>query len=158
MLTALPDGPARLAALLDLIDRARSRLQLCYYIFAADTCGYQVRDALHVADAVAAWVSVLDRFDAVRGRVFNLGGGPSNAISLRELLERIAVLHGNPPSVLFAAWRPGDQPWYVSNIEAIRSALRWEPQVPLAQGLPSLLGWIQERFGAHAAKAAEGRR
>lgn len=49
VLTALPEGPARLAALLDLIDRARSRLQLCYYIFAADTCGYQVRDALTMA-------------------------------------------------------------------------------------------------------------
>lgn len=48
-LTALPDGPERLAALLDLIDRARTRLQLCYYIFAADAAGYQVRDALIVA-------------------------------------------------------------------------------------------------------------
>jgi len=38
--------------------------------------GLQVRDALHVSDAVAAWTAVLDGIATVRGRIFNLGGGP----------------------------------------------------------------------------------
>jgi CDP-paratose 2-epimerase len=39
--------------------------------------GYQVRDALHVADAANAWLAALDHIALVRGRTFNLGGGPS---------------------------------------------------------------------------------
>src|SRR5206468_11792722 len=45
--------------------------------------GYQVRDALHVDDAVAAWLAVLDQIDSSRGEIFNLGGGPDNSLSLR---------------------------------------------------------------------------
>src|SRR3954447_21181497 len=40
--------------------------------------GCQVRDVLHVSDAVAAWLSTLDHIDDVKGSVFNLGGGAGN--------------------------------------------------------------------------------
>jgi CDP-paratose 2-epimerase len=108
--------------------------------------GYQVRDALYVEDAVAAWLGVLDRINEVSGRIFNLGGGPANAVSLRELLHLIEELRGEPPEIRFDAWRPGDQPWYVSNIGAISQALDWSPRMPLRQGLGMLQGWIDRRF------------
>jgi CDP-paratose 2-epimerase len=108
--------------------------------------GLQVRDALHVSDAVTAWLAVLENIQAVRGRVFNLGGGADNAISLLELIDEIAQMRGAAPSFSFDDWRPGDQPWYVSRIEAIRSAVGWTPQVPLPQGLRSLLDWLERRF------------
>jgi CDP-paratose 2-epimerase len=109
--------------------------------------GLQVRDALHVSDAVRAWISVLDHMAAVRGRVFNVGGGIDNAISLLELIDHIAQMRGTAQSFAFDDWRPGDQPWYVSRTDAIASALAWKPQVPLRQGLRSLLEWLEERFG-----------
>src|SRR3954468_8071950 len=37
--------------------------------------GKQVRDALHVSDALRAWLAVLDNIHSVSGRIFNLGGG-----------------------------------------------------------------------------------
>jgi CDP-paratose 2-epimerase len=113
--------------------------------------GLQVRDALHVSDAVRAWIAVLDNIDAAGGRVFNLGGGPANAISLLELIEEIARLRGAAPSFSFDAWRPGDQPWYVSNTEAIASAVGWKPEVSLPDGLRSLLDWLEGRFGPEQA-------
>jgi CDP-paratose 2-epimerase len=109
--------------------------------------GLQVRDALHVSDATRAWIAVLDSIDAVSGRVFNLGGGADNAISLLELIDEIAQMRGAAPLFSFDAWRPGDQPWYVSGIEAIESALGWRPEVPLRAGLWSLLEWLEGRFG-----------
>ena len=33
--------------------------------------------------------------DAVKGRAFNLGGGPANAVSLRELLAHMSGLLGH---------------------------------------------------------------
>jgi cardiolipin synthase len=52
----LPDGPDRLAALLDLIGSAKKSLRLLYYIFAPDRSGELVREAL--IDAVNRGVDV----------------------------------------------------------------------------------------------------
>jgi CDP-paratose 2-epimerase len=115
--------------------------------------GLQVRDALHVSDAAAAWIAVLENIATVRGRVFNLGGGPENAISLLELIDQIALMRGAAPSLSFDGWRPGDQPWYVSRFEALSSAVGWRPQVPLREGLQSLLEWLEGRFGPAGANS-----
>jgi CDP-paratose 2-epimerase len=104
--------------------------------------GHQVRDALFVEDAVNAWIEALNRIDDVRGRVFNLGGGPLNAISLRGMLDLIGKLRGRNPDVRFDAWRPGDQPWYVSDIRAISRALDWKPHTAIPQGLRALERWL----------------
>jgi CDP-paratose 2-epimerase len=109
--------------------------------------GYQVRDALFVQDAVAAWLGALERIEEVKGRVFNLGGGRANSVSLREMMQLIAELHGRHPDVSYDEWRPGDQPWYVSDITAISDALRWTPRVGIREGLHRLNGWLSERFG-----------
>jgi CDP-paratose 2-epimerase len=109
--------------------------------------GLQVRDALHVSDAARAWIAILDNIGTTRGRVFNLGGGPDNAISLLELIDEIARLRGAAPSFSFDTWRPGDQPWYVSRTEALTSAVGWKPEVKLQEGLRSLLDWLEGRFG-----------
>jgi len=107
--------------------------------------GCQVRDALYVADAVDAWLAVLDNIERTRGRVFNLGGGPANAISLLELIDQITQLSG-PVKFGFADWRPGDQPWYVTDICALTEATGWRPATPFAQGLRALQGWLTTRF------------
>jgi CDP-paratose 2-epimerase len=120
--------------------------------------GLQVRDALHVSDAVAAWIAVLEQMESIRGRVFNLGGGPENTISLLELIEQIALMRGAAPSLSFDRWRPGDQPWYVSRFDALTSAVGWKPQVSLREGLQSLLDWLERRFGSARANSPRGLR
>jgi CDP-paratose 2-epimerase len=112
--------------------------------------GLQVRDALHVSDAVAAWIAILDHIDDVSGRVFNLGGGTENTVSLLELIGLIAELRGARPEIKFAPWRPGDQPWYVSRIRALSDALGWQPRVNLRDGLRTLDAWLERRFGSMA--------
>jgi CDP-paratose 2-epimerase len=115
--------------------------------------GYQVRDALFIDDAVAAWLAARDRIDKVSGRIFNLGGGPQNAISLLEAIERIALHRGVSPELRFADWRPGDQPWYVSDIRAISAELDWSPRVSLSSGLKQLYEWISNGVAGSGASA-----
>jgi CDP-paratose 2-epimerase len=110
--------------------------------------GLQVRDALHIRDAVAAWLATLDNIDRTAGRIFNLGGGAKNAISLLELLAMIGQLRGECPKISFRPWRPGDQPWYVSNLNAISTAIGWQPRISLQEGLRSLEQWLTERFAS----------
>jgi cardiolipin synthase len=62
-LTLITEGPARLEALLKLIDESRSTLRLLFYMFASDDSGTRVRDALVRAAQRGVEVSLLtDRF------------------------------------------------------------------------------------------------
>jgi CDP-paratose 2-epimerase len=108
--------------------------------------GYQVRDALYVEDAVNAWIAALDRIDLSGGRIFNLGGGTGNAVSLWETLAVIGELLGRKPQVCCAPWRPGDQLWYISGIDAISRTLDWTPRISLRDGLSALKSWLSSRF------------
>lgn len=58
-LTLLPDGPARLDALVALIEGAERTLRLLYYMFDADRSGTRVRDALLAAVDRGVKVSLL---------------------------------------------------------------------------------------------------
>jgi cardiolipin synthase len=58
-LTPIVDGPARLAALIGLIEAAERDLRLIYYIFAADVAGTAVRDAMVAAARRGVRVSLL---------------------------------------------------------------------------------------------------
>src|SRR5690606_32624954 len=85
--------------------------------------GCQVRDILFVDDVVEAYVQALRKIGKVAGRVFNMGGGPANAVSLLDILGFIGKLQGRPPELRFADWRTGDQKYYVSDIRPARKAL-----------------------------------
>ena len=108
--------------------------------------GRQVRDILHVSDAVAAYRAVLANMDTVSGRAFNLGGGPSNAVSLRDVLEEIARL-GSPPRVIHAETRPGDQPWFVADTAALSAATGWRARIGWREGLADLARWLRAERG-----------
>src|SRR6185295_3483301 len=52
--------------------------------------GKQVRDLLFVDDLVRAFQLAAERIDVTAGRVYNIGGGPANSISIwRELGPRL---------------------------------------------------------------------
>jgi CDP-paratose 2-epimerase len=106
--------------------------------------GRQVRDVLYVEDAVAAYLAALERAESLSGRVFNLGGGPANTLSLRELLLHVEHCTGVAPTVRYGQWRPGDQPWYVSDTGAFSRATGWQPRVGMEEGLLRLTGWLAE--------------
>jgi CDP-paratose 2-epimerase len=117
--------------------------------------GFQVRDVLYVDDAVSAYMLGMDRIDALAGQAFNLGGGPQNTLSLRELLGLIGEITGRPPRVDFDGWRPGDQPWYVSDTSAFAAASGWRAEVSVRDGLQRLAAWLGEAFAQKPAAARE---
>ena len=113
--------------------------------------GRQVRDVLHVGDAVSAYLSAWSRIDAIAGRAYNLGGGPANAISLLQLVAHIEDLLGRRVDVTFACWRPGDQRYFVADAAAARRDLALAPALGWRAGIARLA----EHFGAVALEAAE---
>ena len=94
--------------------------------------GHQVRDILHVGDAVTAYRTVLKNIDHLTGQAFNLGGGTNNAVSLRIVLDEIATLTGRPVRISYAQQRPGDQVYFVANSRSTGRAGRVAPYHSLA--------------------------
>ena len=118
--------------------------------------GRQVRDVLFVDDLVDAFLLAREHGPKLAGRAFNMGGGPANAISLLDLLDRIEDLHGRRPKVDFDQWRTGDQRYYVSDTRAFQQATGWQPKVGADDGIERLYRWLAARQ-ARPAPAARPR-
>src|SRR5215813_3546751 len=109
--------------------------------------GKQLRDVLFVDDVVRAFRLVTDRIDRAAGEVFNIGGGPSNTISVwAEFGQLVAELAGPDISVNFDDWRPGDQPCYVSDIRKARELLDWRPLIDKETGVRRLWEWASSNL------------
>ena len=106
--------------------------------------GMQVRDILFIDDLLEAFLLAQAHMPKLSGQAFNIGGGPSQAVSLLELIDLIADLHGERPAVHYADWRSGDQRYYVSDTRKFRAATGWAPQVGVRHGLKILYQWLSE--------------
>lgn len=106
--------------------------------------GKQVRDVLDVDDLVELFARAIERRDAVAGRVYNVGGGASNTLSLLELIASIERRTGRRVPLSFAAWRPGDQKVYVSDVRKAERELGWRPAIGVEAGLDRLFAWAPQ--------------
>jgi CDP-paratose 2-epimerase len=104
--------------------------------------GYQVRDVLFVEDLLDAYMAAVARIEVAQGSVYNLGGGPENALSLRELVHKLDGLSGRPLEVRHADWRPGDQRVFIADVRKARRELGWSPRVGVDLGLGKLHAWL----------------
>lgn len=96
--------------------------------------GRQVRDLLFVADLIEALLLAQAQMPKLSGQAFNIGGGPTQAISLLELIELVAELHGESPTVT----------------RKFRAATGWAPQVSVRHGVKRLYQWLLESRGLSA--------
>ena len=76
------------------------------------------------------------------GNAFNIGGGAENSISLLELLDLLADLHGRDISICFEDWRAADQRYYVTDTSKFSAMAGWKPSVGVNEGVRRLYEWI----------------
>ena len=105
--------------------------------------GMQVRDILFVDDLINAFLLAQQNMKRLAGGAYNIGGGPTNSISLLELLDLIAELHGGDVSVHFENWRAADQRYYVANTSKFGGLTGWKPQVGVHEGVRRLYKWLR---------------
>ncbi|MEP7341477.1 MAG: NAD-dependent epimerase/dehydratase family protein [Acidobacteriota bacterium] len=104
--------------------------------------GKQARDILFIEDLLDAFDAAAARIETAAGRIYNIGGGPHNTISLLDLLAYLKHELGLPVPCTRSDWRPGDQRIYVSDISRAQAELGWAPRVGWAQGLELLYQWV----------------
>jgi CDP-paratose 2-epimerase len=115
----------------------QSNLRLRYIGF--DGHGLQVRDALHPSDLAALVAAQLGDSDPQKmDRIWNVGGGLANAMSLAELsiwcsdrfVPRVVNQNLEP--------RPFDLPWIVMDGALAQSRWGWQPATRLEQILSEI--------------------
>lgn len=105
--------------------------------------GKQVRDQIHSADVISAFVEFAKNPRC--GEVYNLGGGRQNSASILECIAKIEALLAKKISHRYVDQpRVGDHICYISDLTKLRSHYpRWQIQWPLDK--------IFERMAATAA-------
>ena len=112
--------------------------------------GNQVRDILHVSDAVAAYRGLLADIDRLTGTAFNLGGGPANAVSLHAVVAEIEAATGAAPRLTREDWRTGDQLYFVADTRRLQQAIGWQARIGWRDGLRDLATWLGADLAALA--------
>jgi len=96
-----------------------------------------VRDILYVDDFSQACQYFIG--SGIEFGLYNLGGGPNNATSLRHILKRVGEMIDIEPVIEEVAM-PAPVPLrYVSNIERVSKDLSWRPWTGIDDGLRTIL-------------------
>jgi CDP-paratose 2-epimerase len=106
--------------------------------------GKQVRDVLFVEDLIRGYDAAIANIDKTSGRVYNMGGGPENQLSLLTLLDILEQELDKKIPYTFDDWRPGDQKVFVCDISKARREFGWEPQISAKEGVVKLIDWVKE--------------
>jgi len=106
--------------------------------------GKQVRDLLHVGDAVSCYLEAARQIDGIKGEAFNIGGGAANSCSLLELFGMLEGMLGISLKFTKLDWRHEDQRFFVADNSKISTTTGWMPQVSRKEGISKTLAWIKE--------------
>jgi nucleoside-diphosphate-sugar epimerase len=104
--------------------------------------GTQVRDFLHVNDAAAAFVALLE--SDVQGAV-NIGSG--KGVPIREVTELVGAAVGRPELIQYGAVEasPGEPASLVAKICRLRDEVGFRPRIALEDGIATTVAWWRAR-------------
>ncbi|MCK4818094.1 GDP-mannose 4,6-dehydratase, partial [bacterium] len=105
--------------------------------------GKQIRDILFIDDLIQAYELSYEKRHKIAGKVFNIGGGPENTLSLHELIRKLEILKGEKIPITYDNWRPGDQKVFIGDIRKAHQDFGWRPQINSEQGIEQLFRWVQ---------------
>jgi UDP-glucose 4-epimerase len=90
--------------------------------------GTCVRDYIHVSDLGAAHLLALDALGRSGRLIYNLGNG--QGFSVREVIEGVRRVTGQPIPVVESPRREGDPAVLIASSEKIKRELGWKPNFP----------------------------
>ena len=105
--------------------------------------GQQTRSFCYVDDLVEAMIRMMDTPDDVTGPI-NLGNPVE--FTMLELAEQILALTGGRSTIIHRPLPSDDPRQRRPNIDLAKTLLKWEPQIPLAEGLKQTIDYFDRQF------------
>lgn len=106
--------------------------------------GLQVRDLLHPDDLCDLIGRQLQSWSTVSGRTFNVGGGRSGSVSLKEFTSLCRDTVGREvPITEDQTTSPVDVPWYVTDHSRVTSIVGWAPRRRPQQIVEDIVEWLR---------------
>lgn len=105
------------------------------------------RDMLFSDDINAAVLAGFEHMDALKGRIFNVGGGAHNVISVRDAAEFVRAMC---PSLVLTSG-PGrrfEDPLFFTDHGRFTEATGWEPSVSVRKGAADVVAWARANADA----------
>lgn len=108
--------------------------------------GFQSRDLLWIGDLVDLYIRVFELKSTSVPRVFNVGGGNKNVLSLQELLSMLQNMGLLKQTPKYANAREGDQKTFVADISLVQKVAGWQPTVSPSVGIDKLSQWARDNI------------
>ncbi len=107
--------------------------------------GKQVRDLLHIDDAVALIDLQIHQTEKFQNKVFNAGGGLANSCSLQEMTAICEQISGNRISIdSIAETRTADLRIFITDNTKITTETGWKPKKSVTDIFQDIYFWIKE--------------
>lgn len=103
--------------------------------------GKQVRDVLYSDDVAGLYYSIACNYEKLSKKVYNVGGGMKNSLSLLELFNLLESGLDIELSFEKLPWRESDQKIFVADISDLKSDLGWIPEIDFKTGIDKMLEW-----------------
>jgi CDP-paratose 2-epimerase len=95
-----------------------------------------------VDDLADCYLQAVEQIERTNRRVYNIGGGPKNQLSLPELIELLNTRTGRTLDPAFSDRRPGDQKVFVADVTRANAEFGWAPRVSTTAGVQRLVDWV----------------
>jgi CDP-paratose 2-epimerase len=106
--------------------------------------GYQARDAFHPADLATLLLRQIESNRSGGSRVYTVGGGPENCLSLAQLTKWCDHRFGTHPVARDLRPRPFDIPWVAMDSSAAQKDFGWSPTLSLGEILEGIANHAEQ--------------
>ena len=107
--------------------------------------GKQVRDILHIDDLFQLVDYQINNLSSLQGKLYNVGGGFENSVSLFELTSICEEITGNKIQIdQIAETRQADIPLYITDKAKITKETNWEPSKGVKDTVKDIYIWLKE--------------
>jgi len=99
-------------------------------------------DFTYISDCVDGIMRCIERFDKVKGRVFNIASGKGT--TLLQLASSIQNAVGARGKIIVKETRAGEVTKFVADISRAKELLDYEPRVSLEDGIDRTIRWYRD--------------
>jgi UDP-glucose 4-epimerase len=104
----------------------------------------KVLDFTYISDCINGILKSIERFDSVRGNIFNIATG--EGICIVDLVKKIIDKAGASSKLVIRESRTGEIMQFVADISMANKLLRYKPEVSIDDGIVRTLDWYKNKY------------